>query len=131
MTEFHPSGLSKKNGSEHYGNPAALISAGIQVVGGITQTAIGVSSSKKGQQRQIAHEEKMARKQQELAELQMQAEAGTVGEQAAAMTALEGLKAKKTMVLAAFGLAGLAIVGLTVVLASRSGPSYEDEEDYE
>lgn len=140
MTTFQPSPCSARNncGEPDYGDyygltaaAAALIGAGVSVAGGVTTTAIGTSSSKKAQARQLAHEEKMAAKQMELAQLQSATDDGGAV-QAQATQALEALRAKKTMVLAGFGLAGLAILGLTVVAATRSrADDYEYEEDYE
>jgi hypothetical protein len=74
----------------------------------------------------------MADKQAELALLQARTDDGSAASNAA-MQALESIRSKKTMVVAGFGLAGIAVIALTVVLVIRPGSTeyaeeYEDEE---
>ena len=140
MTEFHPSGLSRKNCGD-YGIADAvvgLIGAGISVAESAATTGVGLYSSKKGQERQQAHEKALTEQQAALAIRQQKAETALRREALAAETetarALESLRAKKTLVLGGFALAGLVIAAGTVILVSRtgsSGSSYEDEEEYE
>ena len=131
MATFQPSAVSARQNTGISAAAASLIGAGISAAGGLASAGIGTSSSRKAQERQIKHEQEMADKHAQLALLQAQTDDGSDA-QAAATQALEAIRSKRMMVLAGFGLAGLAIIGLTVVMATRSGSSeddyYEDEE---
>jgi hypothetical protein len=130
VARFQPSPHSRSNPITAVA--ATLIGAGVSLAGGVASTAVGTVSSKRGQERQIAHEQKMADKQAELALLQARTDDGSAASNAA-MQALESIRSKKTMVVAGFGLAGIAVIALTVVLVIRPGSTeyaeeYEDEE---